>query len=720
MKKRTARGAAPSAGGWRYFEMLPAVVFLLALSLRAVYSLQTAGEPLFGTPLFEAQGYCVRADDWIRGHGLSPEVFEFSLGYHLFLSACFFLTDGSVAFARGMQIMLGALVCAGVAWATRRLCGRKAGWLAGLLAAGYGPAILLDFQLVPTTLECAWCAALLLLAIPSATKSRREFLRGLVGGAGLLLGARYFAAWLVFAAANRFAGTPSSPPPAESRRPALFRLLGLAVPPTLALALFLGGWRLERTRARLGTEAYLANSGDLCRTLTLRPGPDYLDFLETATVAAQQRNQSVGSYLMRETAVQIGRQPLRWARDLGTKALHLVCSREIPGALDIRAYRAGSPVTRALLWQAGSFGFPFGVVIVLAAAGLVDRFRGLPRALPAMIATLAIPMVLLRVTAPVRMPWVVLLFPLAGAGGFAVAGALGKSARARAPAVLAAAMAALALAWLPGPFCVEQVGGPAELFCALGQERQQSYDMANAGKWFSRALAANPNEARAWNGLGTCYRLDGRLDDAQRAFAKAVELKPRYALALFNLAALEASRGHADKAIGLFEQGLALQPYNDKAHNDLAMLYARRGDLQQARDHLATARRQNPAVLDVRVNLGEVLLALDDVEGAMAELLEASQMAPRHARTYALMGLAMIRAGREGESEGYFRAAQELEPRKPETFYGLALAAALRNAPADAYAFYTNGLALDKGAGLSLLTTNEQARLKELQPAPGL
>ncbi len=714
MKRSTARGAAPPVGGWRPFEALPIVVFLLALILRAAYFLQTADDPMFGTPLFDAQGYAARADDWIRGNGLHPEVFEFSLGYHLFLSACFFLTDGSVAFARGVQVVLGALVCAGAAWAAQRLFGRRAGWIAGLLAAGYGPAVLFDFQLIPTTLECAWCAAFLQLAIPAPPDGRRGFLSGLLGGIGLLLGWRYFAAWLVLGAANGFAETPE-PNPGAPRRALKHLCLGLALPLVAALGLFPGGWRVDHTRDRFGAEAYLANSGDLCRTLTLRPGPDYLDFVETTEAAARQRNLSRGTYLIRETAIQIGRHPVRFLQDLGVKSLHLVCSREIPGTLDIRIYRAGSPLVRRLMWEKLGLGFPFGVVLALAAAGMAARR---PRSLLAVMAVLAGALVLLRVTSPARMPWIVFLFPLAGAGANALAGLRDGLPPRRTPLAWTAALAALLLSWRPGPFCVEPGGGRAELYGAMGQNYLHRSDPANARRYFSLALAENPNDARAWNGLGAVWQIEGRLDEAQRCFAQSIAEKPRYALAVFNLAKVQALQGQYDAATALFEQGLALQPRNDQAQNDLGQLLLRQGQPARARDHLLAARDRNPSVLDIRLNLAEAWLALGANEQATAELQAAAQMDPRHPRAFALLGFAMLRAHLAVEAEGYFLAAQRLGRDAAEPAYGLALLAAQRGQTQAARAHYADALARDRGAGLGLLTADEQAQLRQLRPPP--
>lgn len=712
MKNRKARVPAEPSSGWRDLETMPAIVFLLALVVRIVYLAQTAGDPTFGPPLFDAQGYCARADDWIRGHGLNPEVFEFSLGYHLFLSACFFLTDGSVAFARGAQAVLGALVCAGAAWAALRLFGRKAGWIAGLLAACYGPAILLDFQLIPATLECAWCAALLLLAIPAPPDGRCRFLSGIMGGSGLLLSGRYFAVWLVICAVNRFGEMPEAHP-AGARRAPYRLLLGLAIPLVAALALFLSGLRLDKTRDRFGAEAYLANSGDLCRTLTLRPGPDYLDFLETTEVAARQRHLGRGPYLLRETAVQIGRHPVRFLQDLGVKILHLACSREIPGTFDVRVYRDGSPLARILLWEKLGFGFPFGIVLALAAAGVAARR---PRRLLAATATLGLALVLLRVTSPARMPWIVFLFPLAGAGACALAGIRDGLPPNRKPAAWTAALAALLLSWLPGPFCVEQGGGRAELYDALGQDCLHRSDPGNARRYFMLALAENPADARAWNGLGAGWQIEGRLDEAQRCFERSIAAKPRYALAVFNLAKLQALQGRPETATALFEQGLALQPLNDQAQNDLGRLWLRQGQPERARDHFLAARDRNPAVLDIRLNLAEAWLALGENERATAELQTAAQMDPRHPRVFALLGMAMLRADLDREAEGYFLAAQRLGRGEAEPAYGLALLAARRGETNAAYAHYATGLARDRGAGLALLTTNEQAVLRKLQP----
>ena len=53
------------------------------------------------------------------------------------------------------------------------------------------------------------------------------------------------------------------------------------------------------------------------------------------------------------------------------KSGHFFCSRELPRNIDAYVLRDSSAPLRVLLWKAGVFGFPFGMLLVLAAGGAV-------------------------------------------------------------------------------------------------------------------------------------------------------------------------------------------------------------------------------------------------------------------------------------------------------------------------------------------------------------
>ncbi len=646
------------------------VVFGLALLVRVLYLAQLARNPDYSVPLFDAQGYTMRADQWIRGRGLSPEVFEFSLLYHLALSALFFVTDSSLWIARGVQAALGALSAAWLARITARWVGPRAGYAAGLLAALYAPAFIGQSELVPVALECLWFMAVLEWgAAPGHDAAGRAacFSRGLVGGLGILLGPRHGVAWFaVLLVARRRAGS------APSRARCGWMFAGFALPLGVAMLLLGGRLMTPETLVRGASNLHLGNSGDLCKTLAMRPGPDYQEFMAGARRSAGAESIGLPRYFLREISRELAGDPLRFARGLGAKALHLVSSREIPAAMDIRALRDAVPIARPLFFNLGPIGFPFAVAIVLGTFGLALRRKGAPAPLLALLIVPALWLIATRVTSLDRLPWAMLWLSPAGA---AVAALWPGRAGPHPPGLRYAALpagAALALAVLPGPFCVEAAQGRAERLRAIGQYHLLRYDIARAAPYFDQALAHDPHEVQALNGAGVCRQLRGQAGEARALFERAIARKPGYALALFNLAGLEAAQGRPDVAARHLERGLALQPENGQAHNELGALYAAMGRPAEAIPHFELAVRINPDVLDPRLGLASALGAAGRAEEAEALLRAALKLAPLDSRIHVLMGFLLLRRGADG-AEGHFLAARAHDPEAPGPYYGLAL-----------------------------------------------
>lgn len=704
---------APPLGNGRSIPIgaLCAGIFVLALLIRLLYLLQLSRNPDLLIPLFDAQGYTARADQWIRGHGINGEVFEFSLLYHLLLSGCFFVTDASFSFARGVQLLLGSLACALLASATTRAYGRRAGIAAGALAALYGPAIILGTELMPATVETLWCAALLAAVLTprdAEFSTRRRIAFGLLGGFGFLLAPRFGFTWLIAALLKQPAQGGVSG--ANHSRRNYTTALAFAAPLFLSLILLNGRLTTSATFGRWASDFYLGNSGDLCRTLGMRPGPDYFSYHDAALREADRLGISVARYFAREATSELSAHPLRFAGGLGMKLLHLVSSREMPGAMDLREGRDATTIIRPLFWQYGRIGFPFALVFALAAAGLVFRRDEFSRTHLVLLIVSAAMLILTRVTAADRVPWVFLLLPLAGAGAAALTASRGPAVRPKLKAAGTAAVAALLIACMPGPFCVEAAPGHSERMRSIGNYFMQRYEVDRAASYFQEALSRDSSDAQAWNGAGICQQLKGRLTEARTSFLRAIELRPDYAFALFNLATVESALGRADQAASLLDRGLALQPRNGQAHNDLGLLLLREGRAEEAIPHFEKAREINPTVLDPRLNLALAYQALGRLKDALKESEDALKLAPLDPRVHAALGFIKLRLGDIG-AEGHFLAARDLAPRSADAYYGLAATFLQAKRFNEAHQAYTNAVALDDGKGASRLTAEERQAL---------
>lgn len=133
------------------------VVFLAALAVRAAVLATLANSPFFSHPVIDAAHH----DLWARV--LAGEAEDttrefkgkafFKPPLYPYLLAGWYRVAGRVLWpVKAFQAALGALGCAAVFWITRRLFGRGAGWVAGVLGALYWPWIFFDAWLLNTEL----------------------------------------------------------------------------------------------------------------------------------------------------------------------------------------------------------------------------------------------------------------------------------------------------------------------------------------------------------------------------------------------------------------------------------------------------------------------------------------------------------------------------------------------------------------------------------------
>jgi len=121
-------------------------ILLVAIAYRAACFCEVGAHPLFRFPVVDAQYHDkwakrMAAGDWL-GHG-PDDVFKPPL-YTGFLAVSYSVFGHSIRLIQWSQHILGAFSCAFLAILGGRLFGRRAGIVAGLLAAGFAPYVFLN------------------------------------------------------------------------------------------------------------------------------------------------------------------------------------------------------------------------------------------------------------------------------------------------------------------------------------------------------------------------------------------------------------------------------------------------------------------------------------------------------------------------------------------------------------------------------------------------
>ena len=153
----------------RGFALTALVVLLLAGTLRIVHGLELSRSPLHDghLPLWDSRYYDMSARRVAHGEGFSDQAYFMSPLYPYWLSLIYRVAaaeplpeSGPPAVAYGaeqrwatlLQGLGGALSCVLIVWIARRLAGAPAGWIAGIVAALYGPFVYQESLLMASQL----------------------------------------------------------------------------------------------------------------------------------------------------------------------------------------------------------------------------------------------------------------------------------------------------------------------------------------------------------------------------------------------------------------------------------------------------------------------------------------------------------------------------------------------------------------------------------------
>lgn len=145
--------------------------------------------------------------------------------------------------------------------------------------------------------------------------------------------------------------------------------------------------------------------------------------------------------------------------------------------------------------------------------------------------------------------------------------------------------------------------------------KQGNYNEALAA--FNEAIAANPENAEAHNGLGFCYLLLGQKEKAERSLKEALRLQPDLLKAVKNLASLYHRQERMKEAISLWERLTEISPNDAEGWSYLSTAQMSEGQIEKA---LVAAKRaldlgpNSPAVIVNYANMQKELMRFDEAE----------------------------------------------------------------------------------------------------------
>ena len=126
---------------------------------------------------------------------------------------------------------------------------------------------------------------------------------------------------------------------------------------------------------------------------------------------------------------------------------------------------------------------------------------------------------------------------------------------------------------------------------------------AEAKGWLEKAVAANPENYKAWYELGGLDSRD-KPGTAMEAYGKAISIQPNFAIGQRDLGILEVRQKQYQAASQHLNQAVHLGLDDAGVHNFLGIAYTQSGQLALAVKTLREALRQDPGLAEAHLNLG--------------------------------------------------------------------------------------------------------------------
>jgi tetratricopeptide (TPR) repeat protein len=236
-------------------------------------------------------------------------------------------------------------------------------------------------------------------------------------------------------------------------------------------------------------------------------------------------------------------------------------------------------------------------------------------------------------------------------------------------------------------------------------------------RFFSAALAIQPQSPGAHLNVGFALANLGKFTEAAQEYQEALHLKPDYAGAHWNLANVWFRLGKRRQAMAEYREAIRLRPDKSAIHYDLAIALNVQGHKPGAVAEYREAIRLQPSHAKAHCNLGNLLGELGDPKAAMAEYQEAIRNDPGLFEAHDNLGGALGRQGRLVEGEAEHRKAIALEADQANPHYNLAVNLEAQKKTPQAIAEYREALRLrpeyaEAHCNLGLLL-EEQGKLVE-------
>jgi len=359
------------------FDRTWIALLALAMAAQLLFVTESHRQLPLRIPIVDAASYHRQAVAVAAGQKPESRPFWQPPLYVYWLAFVYRFVSTNIIVVRLLQSLFGVATVLLTFLTARQCCRVRTAFFAAVAVTLYGPLLFFTSQLLPTGMATAANMAVLYCWL--RLSGRPSWLLGLLTGMLMGLAALIVSNVLVLAplmliwvACKAF----------DERRVAAWTATGgallaglvLVVAPVTIRNCVVSG-QFVPISVNAGINLYIGNNPNAARTVAVRPGIDWDRLVAMPYRAGAETDSQAQSFFFRKGARFARDEPTAFINGLAGKALQFFNSREIPRNVDLYAFRPFCGTLRALVWQAGGFCFPFGIVAPFALWGMVAATR---------------------------------------------------------------------------------------------------------------------------------------------------------------------------------------------------------------------------------------------------------------------------------------------------------------------------------------------------------
>jgi tetratricopeptide (TPR) repeat protein len=216
--------------------------------------------------------------------------------------------------------------------------------------------------------------------------------------------------------------------------------------------------------------------------------------------------------------------------------------------------------------------------------------------------------------------------------------------------------------------------GLAEKLCSRGYSFSINGEDQKALDFFQEAIAKDPKNTMAWNGLGYCHVGMNNPAAAIKAYQQAIKTNPGDETLYFILGNYYVKLGQFQEAIDAFRQVIRMNPDFEEAHFKMGIVYSQLGRLDEGKNAFETVIRLNPEAVPAHFNVGIAYAELGRYKDALNANQEVLRIDPEFAPAHNNIGMVHKRLGNADLEIDAYKKAIRIDPDFASAHYNLGVA----------------------------------------------